>query len=166
MLADQQVIDIPEIQTNVLTEISKDKCLQAWNVLQKPLIVDDSGIYFSAFNEFPGALSKFLYTGIGLAWMQSMYTWVQDMSAIFQCVLSYMDATLQEPLQFIGEVKWTISFDRLDKAKEDTHLPYDLIFIPEWFDTPALFERDAWLKVNHRVRAVEKCSQWLEERAR
>jgi len=53
VIAEQVDLDIPEIQTNVLTEISADKCRQAYAQLQKPCLVDDSGIYMNAFNEFP-----------------------------------------------------------------------------------------------------------------
>ena len=161
--AEQVVLDIPEIQTNVLTEISRDKCLQAYKQLQQPCLVDDSGIYFHAFNKFPVALTKFLYQGIGLEGMRRMYVGVEDKSAVFQCVLSYMDATLDGPLQFVGEVEGTISFDRLGKEQEEDYLPYDLIFIPEGCTQPALFQREKRLEINHRVRATEKLGAWLQQ---
>lgn len=160
---EQVALDIPEIQTNLLTEISRDKCIQAFQQLKKPCLVDDSGIYFSAFHEFPGALTKFLYQGIGLAGIQRMYVWVEDMTATFQCALSYMDETCTTPLQFVGEIQGTISFDRLGEIPEDTHLPYDLIFIPDGADKPASFLWDTWLQDNHRVRAVRQLGHWLQD---
>jgi len=77
--------------------------------------------------------------------------------------LSYMDATLDGPLQFVGEVEGTISFDRLGKEQEEDYLPYDLIFIPEGCTQPALFQREKRLEINHRVRATEKLGAWLQQ---
>jgi XTP/dITP diphosphohydrolase len=94
-------LDLPEIQTNLLTVISFDKCLQAYNQLGRPVVVDDTGIFFEAFNEFPGALSKFLYQGVGMKGMKGMFTEVENKHAHFQTVLTYMDETLSEPMQFI-----------------------------------------------------------------
>lgn len=163
-LETQQVaLDIPEIQTNLLTEISADKCLQAFKEIWWPVLVDDSWIYFDAFNQFPGALSKFLYEWVGIAWMQRMYEWVENKKAVFECVLSYMDETLNAPLQFIGQVPWIVTFDYIDQWKEDPKLAYDIIFQLDGMDEPALFNMAEWKKNNHRTRAVKKFNEWLME---
>jgi len=161
---EQVSLDIPEIQTNLLTEISADKCIQAFQQLWTPCLVDDSGIYFDAFNEFPWALSKFLYKGIGIEWMERLYMWEKNTKAVFQTVLSYMDDTLKEPLQFVWEIEGEISFDWLWKEKENVHLPYDLIFIPDGYDKPALFEREKRKQDNHRVRAVKKFRERISDK--
>jgi XTP/dITP diphosphohydrolase len=54
-------LDLSEIQTNILTVISADKCKRAYEQLEQPVLVDDTGIYFDAFDRFPGAFTKFLY---------------------------------------------------------------------------------------------------------
>jgi len=150
-------LDLPEIQTNILTDISYDKCLQAYVEVQWPVLVDDSGIYFDAFDQFPGALSKFLYQWVWLAWMRKLYEGEQNTGAVFQCVLSYMDSNLPEPIQFIGECEWKISFDRLDDLEENPKLPYDLIFIPAWMIEPAILHMDQRKDTNHhRVVAAKK----------
>lgn len=161
--AKQIELDIPEIQTNLLTEISRDKCLQAFQQLQQACLVDDSGIYFHAFNDFPGALTKFIYQGIGLEGIQRIYTWIEDRSAVFQCVLSYMDEKLHEPLQFTGEIQGSVIFDYIDQEQKDTPLPYDLIFVPQGFDKPVVYDWERWWEINHRVRATEKCNKWFEK---
>lgn len=57
--------DLPEIQTMDQEEIAIDKAKQAWKVLKKPVLVDDSGVFFSRYKNFPGTLSKFVFHGIG-----------------------------------------------------------------------------------------------------
>ena len=95
-------LDIPEIQTNLLTEISADKCVQAYQKLLSACLVDDSGIYMNAFNEFPGALSKFLYKGVGLEGMQRMYAGVEDTSAVFQGRLQYQFCVVKLATGWVG----------------------------------------------------------------
>lgn len=162
--AKQIHLDIPEIQTNLLTEISIDKCKKASSIIQWPVIVDDSGIYFDAYHDFPGALSKYMYTWIGLTWIQKLFDWVENKQAHFQTVLWYMDETMTEPRLFIGECTGTISFDWLDAAEGDLRLPYDLIFIPDWYDSPAYFNMSSWILKNARIIATRKCNERLMQR--
>lgn len=43
-----------EIQSSSIEEVVKDKALQAWNILKKPLVVSDSGWEIPILNGFPG----------------------------------------------------------------------------------------------------------------
>ncbi|OQB05889.1 MAG: dITP/XTP pyrophosphatase [bacterium ADurb.Bin212] len=47
-------IEVPEIQAASVHEVIKHKALSAWNLLQKPLIVSDSGWEIPALGGFPG----------------------------------------------------------------------------------------------------------------
>lgn len=165
-LVEQVDIDIPEIQTNVLTEISLDKCRYAFDHVKWPVIVDDTWLYFHAYNEFPWALTKFLYKWVGLEWIQRLFVWEENVSAHFETVLWYMDETMSEPKLFIWEIQWKLSFDWLnaDGQNHDQHLPYDLIFIPDWYETPAYFNMSLWTKWNARIQAVQKLNARLMER--
>jgi inosine/xanthosine triphosphate pyrophosphatase family protein len=51
-------MDIPELDSQDLIAISQDKAKKAFEKLKKPLIVDDSGIYFDEYPGFPGPLAK------------------------------------------------------------------------------------------------------------
>ena len=43
IIATQQIdLDIPEIQTNILADISRDKCMKARDAVQAPVLVDDT----------------------------------------------------------------------------------------------------------------------------
>ena len=46
-------IDLIEPQTLSLSEISAHKAKQAFAIANKPVIVEDSGAFFDAYNEFP-----------------------------------------------------------------------------------------------------------------
>lgn len=57
--------DFVEIQSYDQQEVAIDKARQAWDFLQKPVIVDDAGIYFEKYRDFPGVLTKYVYRGLG-----------------------------------------------------------------------------------------------------
>ncbi len=155
IISQQVDLDIPEIQTNLLTEISREKCIEAYNKVKGPVLVDDSWIYFSHYNEFPGALTKFLYKGVGMAWIKKLFSQGEDTTSVFTCVLSYMDEQLSYPVQFVGEIPGKLNFDRVNKITEDGHLPYDVIFVPENMDKPAYFYMEERKATSHRTRAVK-----------
>lgn len=52
--------DLEEIQSLDLAEIVRHKVLQAYQIVKKPVFVDDVGLYVSAWNGFPGPFVKYL----------------------------------------------------------------------------------------------------------
>jgi len=155
-------LDLPEIQTNLLTVISRDKCIQAYKKLLRGVLVDDTWIFFDAYKNFPGALTKYIYEGMSLDGLQKLFENIEDNRARMQCVLSYMDDKLDEPIQFIAEAPWTISFDWYQPWVENPKLPFEYIFVPEWLDTPAAMNQEAWLgEKHHRIRSTKIFAEWL-----
>ena len=61
----QAELDLLEPQATSLTYISKFKAVHAWKKLKKPLFVDDGGIFFEKYNNFPGTMSKYVAHGLG-----------------------------------------------------------------------------------------------------
>lgn len=161
----QEKIDLEEIQTTDLKEISADKALKAFEIVQWPVVVDDTWILFATYSEFPGAMTKFLYEWIGLEGIERLYQWVEDRAAQFVCVLSYMDANLEVPKQFIWTVEGKLTFDRLWKDKENPKLPYDLIFQIEWMKEPVYYHMNVWKwERSHRYKASKLLWEWLGKR--
>jgi len=41
-------------------------------------------------------------------------------------------------------------------------LPFEYIFVPEWLDTPAAMNQEAWLgEKHHRIRSTKIFAEWL-----
>ena len=40
---------------------------QAYKILKKPLITDDTAIYFEGYPGFPGTFTKFVFQGLGFS---------------------------------------------------------------------------------------------------
>ena len=62
---EQYAIDIDEIQSLDQKIVVKDKIKKAFNLVKQPLLLDDGGLFFSAYKQFPGTLSKFVFKGLG-----------------------------------------------------------------------------------------------------
>lgn len=155
--------DLPEPQTTDLKEISRVKALAAWDLIKKPVIVDDIGNYFDAYHDFPGPFAKFAYKQLWFEGFKKLLTGVTN-TGWMTTVVSYMDGTLTEPLQFIGTVTGEWKFDHLDESNNiDSNMPYNNIFYPEWSPTPASFEMKVRLNTrNQRVRAIKEFNKWVE----
>src|SRR5690554_5977386 len=62
-----------EIQSENQKEIALLKAEQAWEMLQQPVIVDDSGIFFHKYHNFPGTFTKFIYQSLGMKNIEKLY---------------------------------------------------------------------------------------------
>lgn len=57
---EQAVLDIPEIQSDSAEEITLDKAKKAFEIVKKPLFVNDSSWLIPALNGFPGPYMKYI----------------------------------------------------------------------------------------------------------
>lgn len=118
--------DILEIQSLDQQEVAIDKALKAWRLLKKPLLVDDAGMYFEKYHEFPGVMSKFISAALGMAGLLKL---VEDGDkAFFRLVMVYVDAE-GKAYPFDGHCAGFIMHPKEFVAHKD--LPYDDIFVPE-----------------------------------
>jgi XTP/dITP diphosphohydrolase len=149
--------EIPEIQTMDQKTIAIDKALKAWEILQKPLLVDDSAIYFEKYNNFPGTMTKFVSEGIGFEGICKLIE--EKDPAHFLLRMIYIDGpesfhifegrcdgTLTKPKEFYGNLK----------------LPYDCFFIPNGTDKSYAQMRgtEEGNKYFYRIKALKSFLEW------
>ena len=155
--------DLPEIQTMDQRSIAIDKAKKAWNKLQEPVLIDDSGIFFDAYNRFPGTLTKFIYHGIGY---EGLLKLVEDNNrAKF---LLYMIYTEKENEHHIFEGKCEGQVIRPKRFDAHPGLPYDAIFLPDGSNKTyaQLRGTDEEKKFAYRLRALQKFLDWFKQSAR
>jgi len=128
-------VDIVLKQVDVHTEekqtldqlgIAVDKAKHAWNILKKPLLVDDAGIYFEKYHRFPGTLTKFVYYGIGFEGIMKLVE--DDHRAMFLLYLVYIDGSDSYEV-FEGKCEGKI-VPLPSVLQAHPELPYDDIFMP------------------------------------
>ncbi len=152
--------DIEEIQSLDQKEIAIDKARKAFELIKKPLLIDDSAIYFEKYNNFPGTLSKYISLGIGIEGIKKLID--EKDKAYFMLHMIYIDDPENITI-FEGKCEGTLT-----KPKELSGcptLPYDCIFIPNGIDktyaqirnTP---EGDKYL---YRLQALQKFLKWYKK---
>ena len=120
-------IDLQEIQTTDLHELVKFKLHQAYEHVQAPVIVEDTSLYFVAWNELPGPLVKFFLKNLVLNGMvRALYEFEND-SASAACCLGFTKDGKSMHF-FEGKVKGVIV-----NPRGSENFGWDAIFIPEGY---------------------------------
>ena len=158
----QEEIDIDEIQSLDLKKIAIDKAHKAWHHVKKPLIIDDGGFFLSAYNAFPGALSKFVMQGIGIEGIFKLAE--RNKEASFRNYFVYIDRPGSYEL-FEGVCKGT--FVRPEKCIVDKRLPFRAYFKPE--GSEKTYAELAAQETNefhdhHRVKSLKKFIHWYRSK--
>ena len=117
-------LDLQEIQTTDLDELVNFKLRQAYEHVQAPVIVEDTSLYFEAWNELPGPLVKFFLKNIGLSGMVRALDEFNNNSASAACCLGFTKDGKSMHL-FEGKVKGNIV-----KPRGSQHFGWDAIFLP------------------------------------
>ncbi len=157
-------LDLPEIQSLDVQEIALDKAQQAWQILQKPLLIDDGGIYLEKYYNFPGPLTKYVYKGIGFEGFWKLAS--DDPRAYFLSCLVYSDGPASFHI-FEGICKGHI-VEPKDVIITHTQLPFTHIFVPQGYDKVFAELKLTPLEeqFNHRTIAIKKLVTWLKENNR
>ncbi|HEX6462562.1 MAG TPA: RdgB/HAM1 family non-canonical purine NTP pyrophosphatase [Candidatus Saccharimonadales bacterium] len=120
-----QKVELPEVQATAVAKVAKAKAEAAYQALQKPVLVDDTGLYINAWGELPGALIAWFLDNIGNEGILKMLEGWGDRSARVMTALGYCDENGSQV--FIGELAGSIA----KVARGKNGFGYDSIFIPE-----------------------------------
>jgi len=151
--------EIDEIQTMDQKAVALDKAEKAWSLIEEPVIVDDSAIYFDHYNNFPGTLTKFVYHGIGFEGLLKLAE--DDNRATRKIFMVYKDKE-KESHVFEGMTQGRII--RPKDFSSHPRLPYDAIFQPEGANKTMAFIKGTKeeAKYSYRLKALEKFLDFLK----
>lgn len=161
ILLEQVKIDLPEYQSLDINYVSREKAKEAFKQLGSPLIIDDGGIYLEAYNNFPGALSRYVFEGIGF---EGIFKLAEDNpGAYFKTQLVYTDNGKDFQV-FEGKLHGKII--KPEKPIITTsRMPFTLIFYPDGYYKPLkqLLEESKTQEFNHRYQSVKKLAEFLNK---
>ena len=153
----QEDIKLIEPKTLNQEEVVLSKAEQAFAAIKKPLIVDDTGIYFEQFKEFPGTYTKTLFQAIGFKGVENLLKGAKR-TAHFKTLVCYKDN--KKTMVFEGRWNGTIVKEISKMFNPDWE--YNSIFVPDNFTEPlseiSLEER---AKHSHRKKAFDKLKKYL-----
>lgn len=82
-------LPLEEIQSIELEPVVRHKAAQAYAFVQRPVLVEDTGLAFSAWNGFPGALVKWLLSSLGPDGICRLLCREKNRSAIAMTLFAY-----------------------------------------------------------------------------
>ena len=156
---EQIKIAYPEIQ-GTLEEVAEFGAKWVYDILKKPVIVEDSGFFVEALNGFPGTYSRFVQETIGNEGILKLLEDKDNRNAYFKTVIGYCDENGVK--LFKGIVKGRVSNEIRSKGYG---FAYDSIFIPEGEErTFAEMTTEEKSQISHRKRAFEEFKKFLLDR--
>jgi XTP/dITP diphosphohydrolase len=152
--------ELMEPNFETLEEIAEFKCKQAFEEIGKPVVVDDSGIFFEAYSNFPGVNSARVFKGIGFEGVLALLKG-KSRKAFFRSVCCYTcDGVNFEFFsgKLDGEITKEVSLD----VPYEERLPYKRIFTPQGYDVPigALSLKEI-TTFDHRSHAFRQLADFL-----
>lgn len=121
--------NLVEEQTENQHEIALSKAKQAWSQLKSPLIVDEVGVYFHKYKNFPGSFTKFVYKGLGFDGINKLMEEGDGLSIELIVVYAFGETDFK---MFTTTVSG--HFKKPSNQNHDNNAPFDLVFVPDGFD--------------------------------
>ena len=84
-------IDLPEIQSGDLIEVLRFKAESAWQRLERPVVVEETGLELACMNGFPGPLVKWMLEAVGDEGIAQVAIRAGDPGVVARCALMLLD---------------------------------------------------------------------------
>lgn len=150
-------LELPEIQSLNVEEIARQKAVKAFELVQSPLFVEDTGLFIKAWNGFPGPFIKYLKDSVGNDGILNMLKRESNRGAIARTAVAFYDG--KDMKVFTGEVEGEIS----DRQRGESW-GWDPIFIPQGSElTYAEMSKEGKNKVSHRRKAFDEFKIFLSQ---
>lgn len=150
--AEQLPTPYPEIQAESLEMVVLQGLYWLMRHFNRPVLVDDSGLFVDVLKGFPGVYSSYAYKSMGCDGILRLMEAEKNRKARFECVLGFMDMG-EDPMLFKGVSEGSITTQK----RGDMGFGFDPIFVPEGHsETFAEMAMGRKNELSHRGRAFEK----------
>ncbi len=149
-------IDLQEIQ-GTAEEIVQEKARTAFEILKKPLFVEDTGLVFEALGELPGPYIKSFLKNVDLLRLHNIALLDGVGRARAECYVAYADSGGINIFKGVCNGKIVL-------PKGSTDFGWDPIFQPDGFTDTFATMGDAKNKISHRGKAFAKLIDFLKDK--
>jgi XTP/dITP diphosphohydrolase len=154
--------NIIEIQDQKIEKIAIEKARSAYNIIKKPIIIEDDGLFINSLNGFPGQYSSYVLKSIGNRGIIRLLKGYRDRSAFFKSIFVYSNGIIFKV--FYGKINGKIS-----STITDGGWGYDPIFIPLNTNNDnnsdstfaKLSKTNKKNELSHRKIALDKFVKWF-----
>lgn len=156
--------ELDEPRSDDLNEIATAKVKQAYEIVKKPCIAQDSGFYIDALNGFPKTFVNFSMDTIGVDGFLKLMDGVEDRKCAFKECLAYFDG--KEVKYFYGLHEGTLATEKAGVSRKEKWSDLWYIFKPKNFDITLAemneIEREERRKTDGSVSAINSFAKWYE----
>ncbi len=153
-------LDIKEIQAIEVKDVVREKAREAYLIVKKPVLVEDTGLYIRKLDGFPGALIRWVLGAIGNEGICRLLKDGDDRRAYAETGLCLYDG--KEFRTFFGRVDGRIT----SSPRGSSNFGWDPVFQPDGYGkTFAEMSADEKNAISMRARAFAKLKEHLEREA-
>ncbi len=117
-----------ELRSDAPEEIAKEAAKRLAEELQKAVVVEDSGLFIKALNNFPGTCSSYIHKRIGLKGILKLMENIEDRICYYKSAVGYCEPG-KEPVSFLGQEKGKVA----EKIRGNYGFGHDPIFVPKGY---------------------------------
>ena len=140
-----------------LKEVAEYNAKLFYEKYKKPVAVDDTGVFFKAYNNFPGSQPKRIFNEIGYKGLFKKLEG-KNKEAYFKTVVGYCNGEVKI---FEGVLE-CIADNKVHDIDVDV-LPYERILLVA--DKPlSRYSREDKNKISHRAKAFRKLAEYLRNK--
>jgi XTP/dITP diphosphohydrolase len=145
-----------EIQSNSLEEIASTALALILQKTDKPVLVEDSGLFVHELNGFPGPYSSYVFETIGVEGILRLMQDAKSRKAEFRSSVAFgIGGKLVA--NFSSSTEGTVQLE----ARGEKGFGFDPIFVPMWTQkTFAEMELKEKTIYSHRSKALSKLALW------
>jgi XTP/dITP diphosphohydrolase len=149
-----------ELQSDDLAAIAEASAKETFLRAGRPLFVEDTGLFVSALNGFPGPYAAYVNRTVGPTSLATLLKGASDRRAEFVSVVAYCRGSTEVKL-FRGRLRGRIS----ETARGAGGFGFDPVFIPQGGElTLGEMSIDEKCEISHRSKAVRALALWLRSR--
>ncbi|TNF73700.1 MAG: non-canonical purine NTP pyrophosphatase [Acidobacteria bacterium] len=117
-------LELPEIQSLDLYEVLRAKGREAYRRLDRPVVVEETGLELAALNGFPGPLVKWMLEAVGAEGIAHAAAALGDTRAVARCALLYVDNQREV------DAEGTTEGELVTPPRGDGGFGWDPVFLP------------------------------------
>jgi XTP/dITP diphosphohydrolase len=149
-----------DAEADPIKEIAKRAAEEAVKKYAIPIAVEDTGIFFNAYPQFPGLNTKWVIKQIGYDGILRLLSG-KDRTAYFRSIAAFCQPG-EEAVLFEGRISGRISEEVM--GTDEDCMDYDRIFIPSGETRPFSLIMEEKRQISHRKIAFQKLGEYLRQK--
>lgn len=149
-------LDLDEIQSLDLRKVVEHKARQAYEILKRPVLVEDASLAFTAMGKLPGTYIRWFIDELGYDGLRNLALSLPHQTAHGRICYALCDG--KGVKIFEGEMKGRIA----PEPRGAGGFGFDPIFINDGYSvTRAEMDEESYFETSYRAKAMKKLQEFL-----